>query len=73
MILRCSDRAQSDLLARINLRCADLWQQLDTVQAEISDLLAIAPDAQPQPLNRAAYSRLAERERQILRELEDWS
>jgi hypothetical protein len=71
--LRCSNRAALDLAARIDLRCADLWQQLDTVQAEISDLLAIAPDAQPQPLNRAAYSRLADRERQILRELEDWS
>jgi hypothetical protein len=66
--LRCSNRAALDLSARIDLRCADLWQQLDATQEALSE--AMTHDGFSRTDN---YRRLAERERQILRELEDWS
>ena len=65
--LRCSNRATLDLAARIDLRCADLWQQLDDVQEQI-ECTIVAPG-----FNGPAYRNLLERERRILRELEDWS
>jgi hypothetical protein len=64
MILRCSDRATSDLLARINMRAADLWRELDAVQAEIEDA------GLPHNWNREPWCSLRRRESQILAELD---
>jgi hypothetical protein len=63
VILRCSDRAQSDLLARLNLRAADLWRELDSVQEQISEAVAY-------PFDHDAYASLIMREREILAELD---
>lgn len=72
MILRASDRALADHLARINLRCEQLWADLDTVQAQISECVAI-PDHRPVTgpwIDRGRYAELTTREREILAELD---
>lgn len=39
MILRCSDRALAETLARDNLRVSALWADLDAVQEKIQSLV----------------------------------
>jgi hypothetical protein len=62
MILRCSDRATSDLLARINLRTGDLWRELDAVQEQI--------ETAKEALDLERFDTLVTREREILAELD---
>jgi hypothetical protein len=62
MILRCSDRATSDLLARCNLRAADLWRELDSVQEQI--------ETAKEALDLERFDTLVTREREILAELD---
>jgi hypothetical protein len=70
--LRCSDRAALDLSARIDLRCSELWQQLEDVQDELA--FFTRPSGSLRYYETAGrVDDLLERERQILRELEDWS
>lgn len=67
MILRASDRAITDHLARIDIRVSALWRELDAVQLELSDMLA---SCAPGSLNRYAYQTLTNREHEILAELD---
>jgi hypothetical protein len=50
----------SDLAARTELRCAYLWEQLDEIQEQMA-----------YPLHSSEYRRLSDRERQILRQIDE--
>lgn len=63
MILRASDRAISELLARNNLRAEHLWRELDAVQEAIERATAY-------PFQHAEYARLIKQERELLAQLD---
>lgn len=63
MILRCSDRALAETLARDNLRVSALWAELDDVQEQISETLAASG-------NTYEYRKLSDRERDLLAQLD---
>ncbi len=72
MILRQSNRALSETIARANLRCAELWADLDAVQLEISELTTLPSDRTPtgEWFSMDEFRTLANREREILAQLD---
>lgn len=68
MILRCSDRALTEYIARTNIRVTALWEELDAVQLEISDLFIARPLGTV--ADSEAYRTLTTREREIIAELD---